>query len=198
MYVEGVESYCVGLEKHESGNYHLRCYLKFYDCVDCDYIRNWFSWFSSTVNVERCRSSKSWLIYITKEDEDAYHNVSTSKLSFYYRLYSWCRSTDVYKVSDPFVCEHNNKFRYIEEFYNEVRCMFRVHSLYGIGGEGGGVVKFIHGGIVEFRVGVISRVCFYLVREGPVSRIWLKSWLVAGRVIYILPVPRKVLWFRFG
>jgi hypothetical protein len=36
-------------------------------------------------------------------------------------MYSWARSTPVFKISDPFVCEHNKKFRYIEELHKEVQ-----------------------------------------------------------------------------
>lgn len=114
-----VESYCVGLEKHKGESkcpYHLHAYLKFSVKVLlgelCDELHTIFDGIS--VNVQKCKSERNALKYVTKEDKNAYFNVSVDHLSFYYRLHYWGRNTVHFRHDDPFVVEHKHLYRYLE------------------------------------------------------------------------------------
>ena len=63
------------------------------------------------IDVQPCKSKKSWLKYITKEDDDPYFNVKVSDLHFRYRTMHWCRGNRRLDIAHPFVAEH--RFCYI-------------------------------------------------------------------------------------
>lgn len=121
-YFDNLETFCVGIEKHKTtDNYHLHMYLKFYNDCDCLFVRNYLDWFEGSINIEPCRSARNWLKYVTKEDSEAYFNFSVDQLLFYCRLHFWARKTESFRYSDPFVVEHLQKAKFLQEFHNEVR-----------------------------------------------------------------------------
>jgi hypothetical protein len=95
LYFEGVDSYYVCVEKHHlSGAYHLHCYLKFVHQYSCNEVREkYLGWFDGTLDVKPCKSSRNWLKYISKEDDEPLHNVAVSRLSFRAQAISWGRCT---------------------------------------------------------------------------------------------------------
>jgi hypothetical protein len=124
-YFVGVESYCIGLEEHLSGRYHLHAYLWFYELTTCDVVRKSIEWFDGTINILPLKSRKSWLKYITKEDDDPYFNVPLSELSFRVRALNWARKERYFSVCHPFVVEHKHMYKYLEEFHREARIQNR-------------------------------------------------------------------------
>jgi hypothetical protein len=56
-----------------------------------------------------------------KEDSEPYFNCKSSELSFYYRALAWCTRTPTFQYTDPFVLEHCNRYRFIQEMHREVR-----------------------------------------------------------------------------
>jgi hypothetical protein len=71
-YFQFVNSYCIGLEKHHlSRDYHLHAWIEFLHGYTINQVKHLFLfWFEGTVNVQSCKSSRNWLKYITKEDDD--------------------------------------------------------------------------------------------------------------------------------
>jgi hypothetical protein len=122
-YFEGVETYCVSVEHSDgvSGVPHLHAYLKFYELVDCDYVRNNLSFWPGTINVAVYKSRKTFLKYITKEDEKPFFNCPVGELLFHYRALQWALRSPTFEFSSPFVVEHCNKYRYLQEFHSEIR-----------------------------------------------------------------------------
>ena len=67
-----------------------------------------------------CRSRRSCLKYISKEDEEVFFNCREAELSFAYRAKAWSRRTYAFKLGDPFVLEHRNHWRFLQELHREV------------------------------------------------------------------------------
>lgn len=116
----GVQEYCVSIERHHVNNrVHLHMYVEFKDLVSFDYVRDIFSWYEGTVNVQNVRSKRNVLKYITKEDEAPLFNCRESLLAFSYRAKAWARRTPSFSFRDPFVLEHFNKYRLLQELHKE-------------------------------------------------------------------------------
>ena len=57
-YFEGVETYCVSCEDYHNDKYcHVHAYLKFYELIDFNDVREVLSWFDGSVNVQGPRSN---------------------------------------------------------------------------------------------------------------------------------------------
>jgi hypothetical protein len=106
-YFDGVETYCVCVERHKNtGNkesdvskYHLHAYLRL-ECAAFleevgDVVR---SFVEGTVNVQSCRRERNWLKNISKEDERPYFNCAVDKLSFRYRCLFWAKNPRKFEV----------------------------------------------------------------------------------------------------
>jgi hypothetical protein len=63
----------------------------------------------STINLQKCKSKKNWLKYITKEDETPYFNCAVNQLSFRIRCLFWAKENNEFRVTHPFVVEHDHK-----------------------------------------------------------------------------------------
>lgn len=118
-----IEEYCVSIEKHHASKYpyHLHAYIKLKECASCVEVREILESITEFgFNVQPCRSRKSVLKYITKEDAEPLFNCSEAELSFAYRARAWARRTPTFRFSDPFVLEHTNKWKYLRELHNEI------------------------------------------------------------------------------
>jgi hypothetical protein len=104
----------------EDGEYHLQAYFLVYEPTTCveerDYVR---SFHESSVNVQACKSRKSWLKYITKEDEKPYFNCKVSEIYFNYQARSWRANTSTFSYGDPFMLEHHNKWEFLQNMHSE-------------------------------------------------------------------------------
>ncbi len=75
-----------------------------------------------TVHVEKCKSEKSYLIYITKHDTTpCKKGVSDSSLSFYYNSINWAKATEKYDLTHPFVLSHPQYYRLLGEVHSRVK-----------------------------------------------------------------------------
>lgn len=118
-----VEEYCVSVERHHSSlyKYHIHAYIKLKELASCSEVRDIVCSITEFgCNVQPCRSRKSVLRYITKEDESPFFNCSESELSFAYRARSWARRSPAFRFQDPFVLEHTNRWRFLRELHSEV------------------------------------------------------------------------------
>lgn len=125
--------YCCVIEKSNVSSridYHLHCFLEFKSNIKvndlADYIRVLVD--GVRVDVQPCRSRKSTLKYITKEDRAPFYNCKLSELHFNYRAYQWAVNSPVFRYEDVFVMEHRFCYRYLEKLHAEVRLMKAVGS----------------------------------------------------------------------
>lgn len=122
----GVDSYCVAIEKHKGKSvnpWHLHAYIKFESPVLLGELSTDLHavYEGMTVNVQKCRSEKSVLKYITKEDKHAFFNVSVDSLSFFYRMHYWAEHTTYFRLDDPFVVEHKHLYKYLQSVFNDIK-----------------------------------------------------------------------------
>lgn len=130
-FFEDLETYCVGIEKYKVNNKdHILAYLKFKSLYFLSEVRDCVSWFESSINVQPVRSRRNVLKYVSKEDEKVYFNCRIGELSFYYRSLDWARNTRSFRFMDPFVMEHPNYYRVLQDLHFEVHarhsCVQRV------------------------------------------------------------------------
>jgi len=124
-------SLIVAEESHYNGSFHHHIFMQTYMPVDIKYLRHQIytvyqiqSDVSShgRVLVEKCKSQKSWIKYITKEDsQPLLKGVDIRALSFYCLAIDWARNTPQFKFSDPFVLNHPQYFRLLEYVHRCVR-----------------------------------------------------------------------------
>lgn len=124
-------SLIVAEESHYNGSLHHHIFMKTYLPVELKDVKNQIysvyqieSDVSShgRVLIEKCKSQKSWIKYITKEDsEPLLKGVDIRALSFYCLAIEWARNTPQFKFSDPFVLNHPQYFRLLEYVHRCVR-----------------------------------------------------------------------------
>ena len=68
-------------------------------------------------DVQPCRSKRSCLRCITKEDHNAFTNVKESDLSFYYRAYKWAERTPRFRFDDSFVVERRFCYNFLRNMH---------------------------------------------------------------------------------
>lgn len=81
----------------------------------------WNLWPDCVLDLQNCRSRKSCLKYISKEDRHLIFNCKLSELNFYYRAYEWSLKTRLFDFSDPFVVEHRFSWKFLKKFHSDVR-----------------------------------------------------------------------------
>jgi hypothetical protein len=122
IHVPKIWPFVVTNDHHTNGNYYLHMYLEFKNVTTCVAVRDVYSsFFEGTINVQACRSTRSWLKCISKEDDEPYFNCSLSKLSFRYQLMFWARNTTEFRHSDPYVVEHWNRYKCMESVFEDVK-----------------------------------------------------------------------------
>lgn len=123
-YFDNLVSYCIAVESSKTSNIvstHLHAFLEFSDRYFLSDIRNYVLLFSddSRVDVQACRSKKSCLKYISKEDVNLLTNVKSSLLHFNYRIHVWASNVTHFSHTDPFVVEHRFNYNYIRKYFND-------------------------------------------------------------------------------
>lgn len=117
-------TYCVAIERSqrsEKVSHHLHAFLEF-DCEMLledlrEYIVSCFP--NIKLDLQACRSKKTWLIYISKEDKDVYFNCKSSALHFNYRVHEWAMSAGNFSFLDPFVVQHRFQYRFLQSYLAE-------------------------------------------------------------------------------
>lgn len=117
-------SYCISVEKSivsRNVSYHLHCFLEFSNSVYVDDLRQYIDLIfdGCKIDVQACRSKKSCVKYISKEDVYLLSNIKVSSLHFNYRCYVWAGSVSCFSYLDPFVVEHRNNYRFLRSYYDE-------------------------------------------------------------------------------
>jgi hypothetical protein len=74
--------------------------------------------------VQKCKSRRNWLRYISKEDDEPYFNCKVSELSFRYRAINWAKGSKQFRYTDPFVIDHAHRVSFLRELHSEVHCKF--------------------------------------------------------------------------
>lgn len=128
-------AYVISIEPHHDGGYHLHGWIQFNEdhqegegfveyCGFDSVATNLEVFFDKRVNVEACKSRKSWLKYITKEDcEPVFSNISPSDFSLYYKVNAVARVGD-HKWFHPLSVEHMNTGHVLQRTWEERRMCF--------------------------------------------------------------------------
>lgn len=139
-----IVTFCVAVEESKVSNkvsYHLHAFLEFASPCYVGDLREYISvvFDGLRCDVQPCRSKKSCLKYISKEDRDLFYNCKLSLLHFNYRAYYWAVNSDSFSFCDSFVMEHRFCYKFLQSLYNDVKKIkyrfvnFRVHDmLYGL------------------------------------------------------------------
>lgn len=114
---------CEKSDKSSSFENHLHGYLEYrypvYIAELCEYLRVIYD--ECNIDVQPCRSSKSCIIYISKEDVHLLTNIKTSELNFFYRAYKWAINTHKFECTDPFVVQHRFNYKFLERYFNDFK-----------------------------------------------------------------------------
>ena len=100
--------------KSKAFDYHLHCVVEYSGNIFINDLRVYLTCCYDAVHldVQPCRSKKTALIYISKEDRQLLTNVKTSALHFNYRVHMWAKSVSVFRNTDPFVVQHRHKYNF--------------------------------------------------------------------------------------
>lgn len=123
-----IESFVLAHEKTSDDHDHYHLFIRSYEPLTFNEVR-WHlcnilypgeSQFDPLLNhlnldIQQCKSERSWLKYITKEDaQPSYKKVRTSFFSFYWHLMQWITKNPEYNPCSPFIAEHYNKVNIIK------------------------------------------------------------------------------------
>lgn len=119
-------SYCVALERSSSKSkavVHLHAFLEFNDNLLVEDLREYLVLIYDTerVNIQPCRSKRSCVKYISKEDVGLLTNIKVSDLNFNYQLYCWASSVDKFDFTDPFVVQHRFCYRFVKQYFDDFK-----------------------------------------------------------------------------
>lgn len=126
LFYPDIAFYCVAFEKSNliTVSKHMHAYLEFKEDFLLSDLRQVLLEFfdgETRFDLQKVRSRRNVLKYITKEDKEPLYNVKLSDLHFYAQAYHWAKNTPVFKVSDPFVACRPNQYRYLSAFHSEVQ-----------------------------------------------------------------------------
>lgn len=120
------ERYVIAREKSDSLENvfgHVHFYFKTYGKYLLNELRSFIieNLLGSDVSfdIQACKSPKSVIKYITKEDLKVKFNVRVSELHFNFRVHHWCVNNDYFEYDSPFVTEHKNCYRFLLSYFNE-------------------------------------------------------------------------------
>lgn len=124
---EWITGYVLATELTSDDNPHYHIYLRtddatfnqvrdyLYSCLFPGATEDELNLINVNIDVQRCRSEKSWLQYITKEDANPlYKGVRTSYFSFYWHLQQYNKKNKVFDYNHPFIANHFNKVNLIK------------------------------------------------------------------------------------
>lgn len=129
-FFDDLKTYCVALEKAESAskvsNVHLHAFLEFHEPLLIDDLRQYVELVVDGLrfDIQPCRSRKSCLIYITKEDQDPLYNCKLSELNLYARLVDWCKLNEQFQYDHPFITTNRFCYTYLKKFHSDFRAKY--------------------------------------------------------------------------
>lgn len=71
------------------------------------------------LDIQPCRSKRSCLKYVSKEDCHLLTNVKTSLLHFNYQCFMWASSTSKFDCTDSFVVSHCFQYHFLERYLQD-------------------------------------------------------------------------------
>lgn len=137
-----IERYVIAEERHVDGALHQHIWILFHDVeslslladereMDIDAIttneptnydsvtQSFRVWAEKGLNVQSCKSSKSWIRYITKEDKDAIlFNVEVNECSLFYQTNYYARQMAP-RWNHPFAVAHMNMGNVLNRTWRE-------------------------------------------------------------------------------
>lgn len=133
-------SLVVSEELHYNQRTHHHIFLRSYQPVDLNRIRLTFNQiyqlnpsqpnYADILHIESCRSEKTWLKYITKQDADPLvKGIEFDKLSFYCKAIQWARNTRTFDVKDPFVMGYPQFYKLLELVHKSVRSQIHIDQI---------------------------------------------------------------------
>lgn len=136
LWFDQLVSFCVAVEVSRISkrvSFHAHCYFEFSEKLFLSDLREYVDicvkqHFGQSLrfDLQSCKSTKSVLKYITKEDRFPFFNVKLSCLHFNYRSYVWAVNTAQFKCSDPFVQEHRFCYRFLEKLFYDVKMDLKI------------------------------------------------------------------------
>lgn len=119
-------SYCLSCEKcdkSEKAISHIHCFIEFTHPIFileiCTYLREVY--FNCRLDIQPCRSKKSCLKYVSKDDVNLLTNVKTSSLHFNCQCHIWASNTIKFDCTDPFVVPHRFQYKFLERYLIDFR-----------------------------------------------------------------------------
>lgn len=122
LFCQDIIEYCVSVEKSYTSSiseFHLHAYIKFVNKLKfsevLDLIQSLFPMCNN--NIQRVKSRRNALKYISKEDTMLYTNIKESELSFFYQLYMFAKRNPIFDHTHPFVVQHCNKYNFLQKYH---------------------------------------------------------------------------------
>lgn len=122
-----VVTYCCSIERSVSSkrvSNHLHCFLELKEKLLLVKVREKVVDFFGEgvhIDVQACRSRRSALKYISKEDRNVYYNCKQSELHFNKRVFDWASNVTYFSHTDPFVVEHRFCYNYLQKYFNDLK-----------------------------------------------------------------------------
>ncbi|KAK9758451.1 hypothetical protein QE152_g605 [Popillia japonica] len=73
------------------------------------------------IDVQNCRSKKTTLVYVSKEDVNLLTNIKENDLAFNYQIFKWATRANYYTVVDPFVVRNHSCYRFLEMYHTSFK-----------------------------------------------------------------------------
>lgn len=126
--------YCVAMEENKTtGDKHLHAVMKFSLSWTFDELRTFLvDNFCTELDLQKCKSLRSALKYISKEDISLLYNVSVDKLHFNFQVHHWASRTNVFCHTDPFIVMHRNCYHFIRKYYFDFKARVPVLDLVSV------------------------------------------------------------------
>ena len=131
----------VSEEKHSDGGIHFHLFMDTLDKLDKYTVEELYEtirdllylgeWEGESIRVEPMRSTRTWLIYITKEDESPlFKNVDEGVFSMSYKVMKYIRENREFCSYHVFVRTHMNMMKHIENMHREfwTKAMLEEHQ----------------------------------------------------------------------
>lgn len=139
LWFTGLLTFVISVEESKTSeqvSFHAHCFLHFSDKIFLSDLREYIdvcvnlNFGGCHFDLQSCKSRKSCIKYVTKEDRNSIYNCKESELHFFRRSLLWVSRTDQFRCNDPFVVEHRFCYRFLEKLFNdEKRKLDRVCNL---------------------------------------------------------------------
>lgn len=123
-YFVDVVTYCIALEECKSISdenlvyKHLHCFLEFKSGWTLSELNLFVREnITSEFDLQKCKSKRNILKYISKEDTNLYFNCKIDDLNFNYLCYNWAKENPYFSFTHPFVVKHRFCWNFIKKYH---------------------------------------------------------------------------------